>query len=90
MAQPWKLRVDWTLHKYEGDPVEVELHRLAEDWTDAPVLVLRKFPSVPRAIDWALKYMADRGCGFWCDIDMHQRLDHTHIMLHPLPVTDRK
>lgn len=56
MAKPWKLRIDWLLQEAYGDPVEVWLYVM-----DSRPRRLRTFSTVPRAIDWALRYIADRG-----------------------------
>jgi len=81
VGKPWKLIITWAAHDaYPGTPVYVELHIMDEyprevHWAD----------SVPRAVDWALRFIDGRGFSFWCDVDMHQRLDHKHITLHPRP-----
>lgn len=76
--KPFKLRVDWLCHRHYGDPVVVELHLM-----DQHPKVLRKFDTPAEAAGWARKWLADRGFGFWCNVDWHQSEDHTHITLHP-------
>jgi hypothetical protein len=79
MSKPWKLCMDWTCaNAYPGDPVVVELHIMDEE-----PRVLRKFPDIPEAAAWARKFIEDRGLEWWCNIDWHQRENHTHITLHP-------
>lgn len=78
---PWKLRIDWTTHNAYGDPVEVDLYLMDEDYPRT----LRTFDTISRAVDWALRYFTSRGFDYWCDIDMHQRMNHTYITLHPRP-----
>jgi hypothetical protein len=62
-VKPWKLRIDWICwnqrHRpgWEDSPVEVWL-----DIMDREPLLLREFSSPQRAIDWALRYITDRGC----------------------------
>jgi hypothetical protein len=77
---PFKLRVDWTCHNAYGDLVVVELHRMDEDPVD-----LVKTVDISSAIDYALRWLMGRGFDYWCDVDLHQRLDHTHITFHPRP-----
>jgi hypothetical protein len=82
--EPFKLRVDWTaVNADDGASVEVELDRRGH----APV-VLRRFATPAEGAEFARKWLADRGFGFTCDIDTHQRLAHTHIMLFPVRAPD--
>jgi hypothetical protein len=78
----FKVRVDWLCWKAYGDKVVVELHVMDEE-----PKVLRSFPGPPQAgaVEWARKWIEDRGFDFWCNIDLHQRENHTHITLHPKP-----
>lgn len=75
----FKLRVDWLCYHHYGDKVHVELHVLDEEPYE-----LHRFDTPPEAAAWARKWLEDRGFGFTCDIDTHQRLDHKHITLHPV------
>jgi len=79
-VKPFKVRVDWLCQHAYGDKVVVELHVMDEE-----PKVLRRFDSAPEAAGWARKWLADRGFGFLCDIDMHQRNDDTHVTLHACP-----
>ena len=76
--KPFKIRVDWTCHASYGDPVVVELHIMDEE-----PKVIAQFDTPPEAAGWARKWLDDRGFEFWCNVDMHQRLDHKHITMHP-------
>ncbi len=78
----WKLRVDWICHYAYGDAVEVYLDRMDDD-----VTLIHKEPTIPRAVGWAIKYMSDRGRGYWCDINYHQQSCHTYITLHAVPLS---
>lgn len=78
--KPFKIRIDWTCHHHYGDPVEVELHVM-----DAEPRTLQTFPTIPRAVDYVVRWFTGRGLGYWCNVDWHQREGHTHITLHPRP-----
>lgn len=88
--QPFKLRINWAGAEdyewqgrtYKGMGVTVDLHVMGEE---APK-TLRVFDSIEVAIAWAKGWLRDRGCGFYCDVDTHQRLDHKHITLHARPL----
>lgn len=88
--QPFKLRVDWICNSAYGDPVVVEMLVLGTDWIEEEPKVIHGSPDVPSAIAWAVKWLRDRGYDFWCNIDWHQRLDHTHVTLHPQPTKTRE
>ena len=72
------LQVDWICHLAYGDPVVVEMHVEGHD-----VKELRRFNDILEAAIWAKKWLEDRGFTVWCDIDKHQRLDHSHLDLYP-------
>jgi len=80
-VKPFKLRIDWTCHRAYGDKVDVELHTEGED----EHVVLRRFDSPPEAAGWSRQWLADRGFDLLCDVDRHQREDHTYVILHPIP-----
>ncbi len=79
--KPFKLRIDWTVQNaYPGEKVEVELHVMDEE-----PKAIHRCATPPEAAGWARKWLADRGFDFLCDIDTHQRCNHTHITLHAKP-----
>jgi hypothetical protein len=69
--------VDWFLHDTYGSPVEVDLEIM-----NRHPKTLRKFDTIHEAVDWAVRFFRGRGLKYWCDIDLHQRRDDTHITLH--------
>jgi hypothetical protein len=79
---PFKIRIDWYLSTvYPEEPVRVELHIMDEE-----PKVLRTFGHIETCIAWSKAYLRERGFDYWCDIDLHQRRDDTHITLHPRPL----
>lgn len=73
--------VTWACQESYGSDVEVILEILGEDERR-----VYHNPSRARCIDWALRFMHNRGFGYWCNVDMHQRENHAHIRLFPVPM----
>jgi hypothetical protein len=48
--------------------------------------VLRTFATPTEACIWAAKWFADRGIGFLCDVDRHERDGNTFVVLHACPL----
>lgn len=82
--KPWKLVVDWTCHKFYGDDVEILLYVMDEDERR-----IAHFPSIPAAVDFAIRYFTGRGLDYDVPgLNDAQRLDSTRITLHPRPKTE--
>lgn len=80
--RPFKLRVDWTVaNAYPGAPVVVELDIKGSEYPK----IIHESSTPPEAAGWAVKWLRDRGFDFLCQIDWHQRNNHTYITLHPKP-----
>lgn len=83
--QPFSIRVDWTCHDaYPGDPVVVELWSLDENGYEEMKELARE-QSIPRAVDYAIRWFKGRGIDYSCNISYHQSNNHKHITLHPRP-----
>ena len=67
---------------YPEERVEVELHLLGEDWVAEEPKLLRTFDTVPEAVAWAVAWFKGRGVHFICDVERHQRENHSYVVLH--------
>lgn len=59
----------------------IELHVMGHCYPKT----IHEAPAPAEAIRWAVKWLRDRGFEFYCQIDWHQRMNHTYVTLHPAP-----